>query len=71
MVSLSVTNMMCEQGCASHVKDLLASAPGVNSAEVDFAKKSATLEVGTGFDESKTLAMLEKAGYPSSLATPQ
>lgn len=51
MSTLKITGMTCDS-CAVHVKDALEKVPGVQSADVSYAKGSAKLaiEVGTSPD---------------------
>jgi len=62
---LDVQNMTCEL-CPVTVKKSLEKAPGVSQAQIDFAKKTATVT----FDADKTAAAAlvkatTEAGYPS------
>ena len=62
---LDVQNMTCEL-CPVTVKKSLEKAPGVSQAQIDFAKKTATVM----FDADKTAAAAlvkatTEAGYPS------
>jgi periplasmic mercuric ion binding protein len=64
---LDVQNMTCGL-CPVTVKKLLEKVPGVSQAQIDFAKKTATVT----FDADKTTAaMLVKAttdaGFPSAV----
>ena len=64
--TLDVQNMTCEL-CPVTVKKSLEKVPGVSQAEVDFAKKTATV----AFDADKTSASAlvkatTDAGFPST-----
>ena len=54
--TLTVEGMMCMH-CAAHVEEALSKLPGVKSAKVDLAKKTATVKV----DELIALEVYEKA----------
>ena len=62
MSTLKITGMTCDS-CAVHVKDALEKVPGVQSADVSYAKGSAKLaiEVGTSPD-ALTAAVSGHAG---------
>ncbi len=68
-VTLAVKNMYCS-ACPYIVKKSLAAVPGVESVEVSYAKKTATV---TYDDQKAKLAALtaatRKAGYPSQAVT--
>ena len=64
--TLNVQNMTCEL-CPVTVKKSLEKVPGVSQAQIDFAKKTATVT----FDADKTSASAlvkatTDAGYPST-----
>ncbi|NBC63506.1 cation transporter, partial [Enterobacter cloacae] len=44
MSTLKITGMTCDS-CAVHVKDALEKVPGVQSADVSYAKGSAKLAI--------------------------
>lgn len=72
-VVLSVKEMMCQEGCAKRVEEILAKAPGVKKATVQFDEKQAHLVVDpSAFDADKAVAELKTAGYPTEVvpATP-
>ena len=60
--ALQIDGMSCGH-CAKHVKEALEAVPGVKSAEVSLADKSAAVEHGDGTDLSALRAAVEKAGY--------
>lgn len=65
-VTMAVSEMMCAEGCAVRVKEILSQQDGVLTAEVDFSNKTAHLSVDEGrFDRQKAIAALTEAGYPS------
>jgi mercuric ion binding protein len=70
-VTLQVQNMTCET-CPIVVRKALQRVPGVNSASVDFALKTATVTFDP--DKVKPAALTQattNAGFPSTLkATP-
>jgi copper chaperone len=59
--TLSVEGMSCGH-CVNHVKTALADVAGVESAEVDLAKKSAVV-TGPALDDAALKAAVAEAGY--------
>ena len=64
---LDVQNMTCDL-CPVTVKKSLEKVPGVSKAQIDFAKKTATV----AFDADRTTAAVlvkatTEAGYPSTV----
>jgi copper chaperone len=59
--TLSVEGMSCGH-CVMHVKNALTELAGVESAEVDLAKKSAVV-TGTALDDAAMKAAVAEAGY--------
>jgi copper chaperone len=59
--TLSVEGMSCGH-CVNHVKNALAEVAGVESAEVDLAKKSAVV-TGSALDDAALKAAVAEAGY--------
>ena len=69
-VVLSVKEMMCQEGCAKRVEEILAKAPGVKKATVQFEEKQAHLVVDpSAFDADKAVAELKTAGYPTEVVS--
>jgi copper chaperone len=58
---LSVEGMSCAH-CVAHVKEALASVPGVTKAEVDLGKKQAVVE-GSSLDDAALKSAVAEAGY--------
>jgi copper chaperone len=58
---LSVEGMSCKH-CVMHVKDALAELAGVDTVEVDLAKKSAVV-TGASLDDEAMKAAVAEAGY--------
>jgi copper chaperone CopZ len=59
--------MMCEDGCAVAVKDILEKQPGVRDVRVDFEAKTATVAVDeAAFSSERTLAELVDKGFDNS-----
>jgi copper chaperone CopZ len=58
---LSIEGMSCKH-CVMHVKTALEGVPGVTSAEVDLAAKSATVS-GDALDDAALRAAVDEAGY--------
>ena len=61
-VTLNITSMSCA-ACATRVEKALAQAPGVTSADVNYALERADLEVDGNADADALVAAVEKAGY--------
>ena len=60
---LRVTGMTCPVGCPARVRAALASVAGVESAQVDYERRTATV-VGRGaLDPVALIAALEKQGF--------
>jgi copper chaperone len=59
--TLSIEGMSCNH-CVHHIKNALADVPGVESAEVDLAKKSAVV-IGSALDDAALKAAVSEAGY--------
>lgn len=59
---LTVEGMMCMH-CAAHVEEALQKLPGVKSAKVDLAKKTATVKVDTEIDKAAYEKAIADAGY--------
>lgn len=71
-VTLSVPTMDCPV-CPITVKKALGKVPGVSRAEVDFAKRRATVSYDDGLADVESLTRATRdAGYPSTPTdTPQ
>jgi copper chaperone len=59
--TLKVEGMSCNH-CVNHVKNALTEIPGVESAEVSLAKKSAVV-TGADLDDAAMKAAVAEAGY--------
>jgi copper chaperone CopZ len=59
--TLSIEGMSCDH-CVHHVKTALTEVSGVESAEVDLAKKSAVV-TGGNLDDVALKAAVAEAGY--------
>lgn len=69
-LTISIENMMCEQGCARRVERMLGGMAGVRAATVDFPRRQANLHVEADrFDEPKALQTLADAGFPSAIVS--
>jgi copper chaperone CopZ len=66
-VEFNLPDMMCEDGCAWTVNDILSKQPGAKDVRVDFEAKTATIafEAGT-FDSQSALAELVDKGFDNS-----
>ncbi len=63
VVTLHVTGMTCS-ACAVSIEKELRTVPGVSSAQVDFEKARATVQLTTSRPDTQVLvAAVEKAGY--------
>jgi copper chaperone CopZ len=69
-VEFSVPDMMCPEGCAVEVKEILAKQPGAKDVLVDFEAKTATVAIDEGeFDSAQALAaLIDKQFTNSSLS---
>jgi copper chaperone CopZ len=66
-VTLAVPDMMCEDGCAAKVRDVLAKQPGVKQVNVDFPKRVATLSIDeSSFSAEDAVAELVDHGFKNS-----
>jgi mercuric reductase len=66
MTQLKITGMTCDS-CAAHVKDVLTKVPGVQSAEVSYAKGSAQLAIDFGTPLDALFAAVADLGYHAAL----
>mgnify|MGYP000296519837 CR=1 FL=1 len=66
MSTLKITGMTCDS-CAVHVKDALEKVPGVQSADVSYAKGSAKLAIEVGTSPDALTAAVAGLGYPMPL----
>ncbi len=67
MSTLKITGMTCDS-CAVHVKDALEKVPGVQSADVSYAKGSAKLAIEVGTSPDALPAAVAGLGYRATLA---
>ncbi|HNX72866.1 MAG TPA: heavy-metal-associated domain-containing protein [Spirochaetales bacterium] len=58
---MKIEGMSCNH-CVMHVKSALEGVPGVKSAQVDLANKSAVVE-GENLDDEALRAAVSDAGY--------
>jgi copper chaperone CopZ len=66
-VEFSVPDMMCPEGCAVEVKEILAKQPGAKDVLVDFEAKTATVAVEQEeFDSAQALAALIDKQFTNS-----
>ena len=66
-VEFNLPDMMCEDGCAWTVKDILSKQPGANEVRVDFEAKTATVAIEERkFDSQLALAELVDKGFDNS-----
>jgi len=49
-VQLRIEGMMCGEGCPPQVRGMLESVAGVESCDIDFPTKTATVQVAKGTD---------------------
>ena len=63
-VTVEITGMSCEKGCAPRARDALATLPWAKDVQVHFDRKQATFVAETArYDESAIIAALEKDGF--------
>ena len=62
MTELKINGMTCD-ACAVHVKQALESVPGVQSAEVSYAKGSARLAIAGGTSPEALIAAVAGLGH--------
>lgn len=61
-MSLAIGGMTCP-ACADHVREALASVPGVASVDVSLEEERAVLELADGTSEATLVNAVEAAGY--------
>jgi copper chaperone CopZ len=67
-VSLAITGLPCGVGCPPRVRSALESVDGVESVEVDYSRKTATVHCSSGgCDTAALIAALERADYGASV----
>ena len=67
MTTIKITGMTCDS-CAVHVKEALEKVPGVQSAEVSYAKGSARLAIEADTSPDTLTAAVAGLGYRATLA---
>jgi copper chaperone CopZ len=65
-VQFEVPDMMCEEGCAATVKEVLKAQPGAMDVKVEFDKKLATVAVDEKFDKDAAVAALLDKQFPNT-----
>jgi copper chaperone CopZ len=65
-VQFEVPDMMCEEGCAATVKEVLKAQPGAVDVKVEFDKKLATVAVDEKFDKDAAVAALLDKQFPNA-----
>jgi periplasmic mercuric ion binding protein len=66
-VEFNLPDMMCEDGCAWTVNDILSKQPGAKDVRVDFEAKTATVAIEEGkFDSQLAIAELVDKGFGNS-----
>jgi copper chaperone CopZ len=66
-VEISLPNMMCEDGCALTVRDILVRQPGAKDVKVDFEGKTALVAIDeTKFSSDEAIAALVDKGFDQS-----
>ncbi len=68
--TLVVEGMMCEH-CKMHVEKALAGVAGVDSAQVDLEKKTATVSMAEDVAEQVLMDAVKEAGYEPVICTAQ
>lgn len=59
----SITGMTCAVNCPAKVQAALASVEGVESAEVDYDTRTATVRARAGLDPELLTAAVRKQGF--------
>jgi mercuric reductase len=67
MIDLKITGMTCD-ACAAHVKEALEKVPGVQSADVSYAKGAAQLAIKPGTAPDALTAAVAGLGYKAMFA---
>jgi copper chaperone CopZ len=66
-VEFNLPDMMCEDGCAWTVKEILSQQPGAKDVRVDFEAKTATVAIDEKtFDSQLAIAELVDKGFNNS-----
>jgi copper chaperone CopZ len=66
-VEFTLPDMMCEDGCALAVEEILERQPGAKEVQVDFEGKTAVVAIEEGaFDAEQALAALVDKGFDHS-----
>jgi copper chaperone CopZ len=66
-VEFTVPDMMCEEGCAWTVKDILSKQPGAKDVRVEFEARTATVAFEEGkFNSELAIAELVDKGFTNS-----
>ncbi|HJQ80980.1 MAG TPA: heavy-metal-associated domain-containing protein [Lacipirellulaceae bacterium] len=66
-VEFNLPDMMCEDGCAWTVNDILSKQQGAKDVRVDFEAKTATVAIEEGkFDQQLAIAELVDKGFANS-----
>ena len=63
-IDLGIGGMTCDQ-CADHVTEALAAVPGVETAVVDLAKRSAVVTAGLDVPAEALASAVRAAGPPA------
>jgi mercuric reductase len=66
LTQLKITGMTCES-CAVHIKEALEKVPGVQSAEISYAKGSAQIAVDERTSHDALIGAVVAAGYRAAL----
>ncbi len=67
-VSVEITGMSCEKGCAPRARDALAALPWAKDVKVDFEKKQGTFVAETArYDEAAILKVLKDEGFDGKI----
>ena len=67
MTQIDITGMTCES-CAVHVEHALEQVPGVRSAEVSYAQRSARVALDAGLSPDALIAAVTGLAYRARLA---
>ena len=67
MIELNVSGMTCDR-CADHVREALEKLPGVQSVEVSYPQRTASVAVDPGTPASALTFAVTRLGYQARLA---
>jgi len=66
MILLNIQGMTCGS-CATHIKEKLLAIDGINSADVSFDDKNATIETDNSIETADVIGVIESQGYKAQV----